>query len=105
VKLKGGVKVEGVSPEIVLAIHAAETVYRERGYDFVVTSILDGKHSAKSLHYVGKAFDCRTRHVPAGERLALLAALKGALGAEFDVVLEKDHVHIELDPKPKSIPV
>lgn len=103
-KLKPGVKVTGVSPEIAVALQVAEGVYRELGHELVVTSLLDGKHSPRSLHYVGRAFDCRTREMPPDVQNRLVARLREALGAEFDVVLESDHAHVELDPKPKAMP-
>jgi hypothetical protein len=104
VRLKTGVKMEGVQPEIVLALCVADAVLRSKGFDLVVTSIADGKHSANSLHYSGRAADVRSRDIPVGERHAVREALEFALGQEFDVVLEKDHYHIELDPGPKEIP-
>lgn len=77
----------------------------------VVTSIHDGRHGRNSLHYRGKAMDVRFL----GQRPGGIVArdhvvqkdkayrwqdrLRRILGADFDVVLEKDHLHIELDPK------
>ena len=67
----------------------------------------DGVHKPSSLHYpensptlLGRAIDLRTFDVPK-ERLtnALLPSLRLLLGTDFDVVLEKDHIHLEYDPK------
>jgi hypothetical protein len=99
VLLKPGVKLCGVSPEIVLALQVCETIYRQFGYELTVTSIRDGKHKNNSLHYVGKAVDLRTRNVDSDMREKLRVALQAALGAEFDVILEKDHFHCEFDVK------
>jgi hypothetical protein len=71
----------------------------ETGAEAVITSGKDGVHSEKSLHYSGKAFDFRTRHVEDDELLKVVKALKAQLGPDFDVVLEIDHLHVEWDPK------
>jgi hypothetical protein len=104
VRLKTGVKLEGVRPEIVLALCVADSLFRSKGYDLVVTSIADGKHSPNSLHYRGLAADLRSRDIPAARHHQMRESLEVALGDEYDVVLEKDHFHIELDPGPKVIP-
>jgi hypothetical protein len=36
---------------------------------------------------------------------AVYLKLKESLGEQFDVVLESDHIHVEWDPKDKSISV
>ena len=66
----------------------------------------NGVHSAKSLHYpancpggLGLALDLRTRDV--GERWAFL--LDQELGPGWDVIYEKDHIHIERDYKKKPL--
>ena len=98
-KFKDGVKVFGVRPELVLAMMTVNTVYVDEGYEFVITSVVDGKHSRTSLHYSGGAFDCRIWGIPEHNRQGFVKLLKLALTDEFDVVLEKDHIHIEFQPK------
>lgn len=50
-----------VSPIIERAITIVDAVsVAMTGKEIVVTSILDGVHSSKSLHYKGLAFDMRT---------------------------------------------
>lgn len=67
-----------------------------------ITSANDSKHGDASLHYKNLAFDIRIYNITGkvhheaelwAERLAV------ALGPEYDVVLEKDHLHIEFDPE------
>jgi len=78
----------------------AESVYRDRGYDCVVTSAIDGVHSHGSRHYSGLAVDLRTRNIDAEDmKRMVFNDIKHALGADFDVVLEETHLHIEFDPK------
>jgi len=103
-RLKAGVDLRGVQPEILIAIVVADGVYSEAGHDAVITAVRDGKHKDGSLHYRGQAFDLRT--VAAGmspeksERIA--SKLRAALGPQFEVVVETDHIHVEFDPKDKA---
>jgi len=97
--IKKGVKIKGLQPEILLAITEAREVYRELGADLIITSLLDGKHMPGSFHYKGLAVDLRTRHLTKPDRALAAARLRVALGPEYDVVLEKTHIHLEYDPK------
>ena len=100
--LKLGVDIRGIAPECVLGILITAQVYEARGVPLVLTSVKDSKHSEKSLHYVGRAFDCRlpSRYTHSEETdVHVYAELREALGMQFDVVLEPDHIHVEWDPK------
>ena len=98
--IKPGVKAKGLQPEILLAIQEAREVYRGLAdADLIVTSLLDGRHSTNSLHYKGLAVDLRTRHLDETDRAAVAKAIRSALGDEYDVVLERTHIHVEFDPK------
>lgn len=68
------------------------------GRDAQFTSIVDGKHSAKSLHYVGLAVDLRTWYIPKKELEDFAVQLRTDLGPDYDVVVEKTHIHIEFQP-------
>ncbi len=96
--IKSGVKAKGIQPEILLAIQEARAVYQEIGAVFVITS-LTRRTNPESLHYEGLAFDCRTRHLSVDERSLAAGRLRVALGPDYDVVHEKDHIHVEFDPK------
>ncbi len=97
--LKPGVRLTGIRPELLIAVIAAERVYEESGHDFTITGCVEGKHSIGSLHYAGAAIDVRTRDIPAAEVEKLAARVRECLGLDFDVVLEKDHLHMEHQPK------
>jgi hypothetical protein len=96
--LKRGVKVGGLKPETVLAISISHSIYLKHSYELTVTSIMDGKHSKNSLHYNGYAFDLRTNNLKGNDATLITNELSEALGDDYDVVLEKDHIHVEYDP-------
>jgi len=63
----------------------------------VVTSIREGTHGYASFHPSGRAFDLR---FPVNVNIKqFVERLKKHLGADFDVVLESTHIHVEYDPK------
>jgi hypothetical protein len=100
-KVKPGVRPDGVRPETLYAIMVADSLFRARGGECTVTSLCEGKHSQNSLHYVGRAVDLRIRDVASKDTVipAIVRDLKEALGAAYDVILEPTHIHIEFDPK------
>ena len=99
----------GIQPELLLAISLVLEVYRRASLDFVITSLNDSKHSWTSLHYAGAAVDFRT-HDSLGSQLSqakrdlLVEEIKRALGfsPDYDVIGEKDHIHLEYQPKWKN---
>jgi hypothetical protein len=97
-KLKPGVKLEGVQWQMFDAAIKVEEVYNNLGHELTITSASEGHHGPRSLHYKGRALDFRTRTVPLSQRQKILKSVKAKLGPDFDVVLEKDHLHLELDP-------
>jgi hypothetical protein len=98
-KIKPGVNITGIKPEIALAAIVAQTVFALHDRELVLTSALDGKHGFGSLHFSGTALDLRTRDLEPNEPLLIADELREALGGQFDVVLEKDHIHMEFQPK------
>jgi len=101
VKLKSDVKVTGLRPEMLLALMAASAVYRKHDHELVVTSLLDGAHAKTSLHYAGCAADLRTTaaHIPPSTIDAIAAEIRMALTADYDVIVERDHIHLEFQPR------
>ena len=56
-RIKPGVDLRGIQPEMTIAMSVAKEVYYGMGgtawiKDFTLTSALDGTHSVGSLHYV-----------------------------------------------------
>mgnify|MGYP001097663456 CR=1 FL=1 len=97
--LKPDVRITGLRPEILLAIVIAERAYAEVGCELMLTSGIEGQHSVGSLHYAGSAVDLRTLNVPTGKLQPLIEKIRVAVGPDFDVVLESNHLHIEFQPK------
>lgn len=100
--IKTDVITDGVQEPIWYALGVADQMYSEFGAQLVVTSLVDGVHpDLKNIHGRGFAADLRISDLE-GERPKEirdeLAQRLYSLG--YDVVLEKDHIHIEWDPKP-----
>lgn len=100
IKLKPGVRITGVQPQLTLAIGITYSVFRQNSVtELVITSVSDGQHSRQSLHYVGHAFDIRISELAQDTRVSLVSDMKNCLGEEFDVILEDTHIHVEWQPK------
>lgn len=100
-RLKPGVKLTNLSPQITLAAVIAYGVYREHDTEFVITSCNDGKHKEDSFHYKGNAIDIRTKNF-FGDKHALRLEIAQRLGTDFDVLFEgegteSEHLHLEYD--------
>lgn len=97
-RLKQGVRVRGVQPEILLGLAMLEREFDALGHELVVTSLLDGTHKRGSLHYEGLAADIRRRDLSAQECELILRDGRRRLGECFELLLESDHFHLELSP-------
>ena len=107
-KLKEGASLRGVQWQMFYAALIIEGVLQKSGYECVITSGTDGQHGVgpskpgkadKTLHDDGLALDIRNRTIPVPEREPIRKDIAQALGPDYDVVLEKDHFHLEFDPK------
>ena len=96
IRIKRGVRIHGIKAEIVLALVVADQVYAELGHDLMITSVIDGRHLRASIHYSGGAVDLR---LPGNDGTAARNRIARRVGGDFDVILEKDHIHIEWQPK------
>ena len=97
---KTGVGIENATPQLIIGLIVAQYVYDSFGITLVVTSVYDGSHSVRGLHPRGRAADLRTRHFPDELKVdTVVTRLKQSLPAGFDVIQEKDHIHMEYDPK------
>ena len=104
-KLKTGIRparIAGLRPEIQFAAISAAFLFDALNYKtLTITSGVDGKHSRASKHYSGQAIDIRTAAAGITRKRAgeIAVMLRQDLGAEYDVVAETTHIHIEYDPK------
>ncbi len=97
---KPGVKIFGITPELMTGLLVADGIYHAQGFKMVVTSVVDGRHSLTSLHYAGQAADLRTRNMGTDDTKQEIGNLiRESLTSEFDVVVEKTHIHLEFQPK------
>lgn len=96
--IKPGVRIRGISNEMLLGIMVAQSVFENFKEDMTITSITDGDHKAGSLHHTGEAVDLRSRDIEGNVLVQIVAQLRQHLGGYFDVVVETDHIHVEYDP-------
>jgi hypothetical protein len=101
---KEGVRLQGLKPQMLIALQVVEEELGKMGVDTWITSANDSDHKKGSKHYEGSALDFRTRHIGGlGKSLATSVAKRIAhLG--FDVLYEaggtpNEHLHVEYDPK------
>ena len=94
-KIKPGV----ILPPIVKALLVVNDILEDHQFEFVITSMLDGKHKPGSLHYEGAAFDFRSRHMTMYMKQLIATEIRDKLGPDFDVIVEYTHFHVEVDAK------
>lgn len=94
------VRIQGIRPELLLALLIVSDLCRVQGLIAIVTHILDGLHMHNSLHYTGAAFDfvidLTSDHEP------WVVELRERLGVAFDVVDEGTHIHVEYQPHDRA---
>jgi hypothetical protein len=95
--------VNGVHPEMLIAMFIANEVYNElMGQGVTIYSVTDGVHKSY-VHPHGYAIDLRTRHDTGTEQWAkstkeaLAEEMRRRLTKEYDVVVEDTHIHLEFD--------
>jgi len=98
-QFKSGVVMWDMHPSITDAMPALDRVSVALvGRDALITTARDGTHSKTSLHYKGRAVDLRINDIPRTIWDQYRDNLAAALGDDWDVVLEPDHIHVEFDP-------
>lgn len=93
------INLNGVCAPLSMALNTFDAIVSKYGVDTTITSANDGKHSYGSLHYIGHAVDLRIW----GIEKELVDIKKQFLSRypnnQFDFVIEKDHIHLEFQPK------
>jgi hypothetical protein len=79
----------------------ADELWREYDEELVVTSGIDGTHSAGSYHYYGYAYDFRTRYFSEEQSkniaIELQTRLDDAIPKMYKVVWEPTHIHVQAE--------
>ena len=89
-----------VKHEICRAMEILDVIHQDLvGRDAEFTSIVDGVHSLKSLHYIGQACDMRIWYLSPTNITVFVFRATSELGLDYDVVLKTDHLHTEFQPK------
>ena len=94
-KIKKGVVLAGLQIPMRTVLKKADRLWKQKGKELVITSGLEGTHSAGSLHYYGYALDFRTRYFTAIQCVQLQRSLATALGPEYVVLFEGNHMHVQ----------
>jgi len=95
--LKPGVDISQLKPQIRKKLTLINNIFQKYRDEMVITSTYGGNHAPGSLHYAHLAIDLR---LPARNNNIepLSTDIRSALGSDYDVILETDHIHIEYDP-------
>lgn len=100
ISILDNVELTGLQTPTLLAMMIVQGICIKMNVDANITSVMDGVHSLKSLHYAGFAFDVVFNPRGAeGNIVTLYFLIVDALTPEFDVVSETTHIHIEYQPK------
>jgi hypothetical protein len=110
-KVKRGVKLEGLKIQMRYVLIEAEALWLEFGQECVITSATEYVppyenlreenkliHSPGSLHYYGYAVDLRTHYFDEVDKVRIAAKLQKRLNkvsSQYKVILEQTHIHIQ----------
>jgi hypothetical protein len=98
IQVKNGVVLKEVNDVLLKILDGIDRVFLVHGTIPTITSLNDGTHMKGSLHYKNAAVDLRVIDIPQVEWAGIRSNLAKILGPMFQVILEKDHIHIETSP-------
>ena len=98
INFKKGVRLRGLQPEMLTAIDILAEVFERNNLPLTLTSAREGNHGSHSHHYKGLAVDIRVWDI-ADSVDAYASYMREALGPDYEVVVESDHIHVEFDPQ------
>jgi len=96
-KIKEGVIMQGLQLPMRKVLKKAALLWRNQREELVITSALDGTHSAGSYHYYGYALDLRTRYFTTTVSAELAKTLQFQLGEAYTVLFEGNHIHVQFN--------
>jgi len=94
--IKAGVDISRLNREIRRTLPKVQKVLDEWSEELEITSTYEGNHGEGSLHYSNDAYDMG---LPKYNPVGVAANCRTALGKDFDIEGEDDHIHIEYDPE------
>ena len=110
-KIKRGVKLEGLKIQMRYVLIEAEALWKEFGQECVITSgteyVPDWSHlkedntlihSPGSLHHFGYALDFRTHYFSEVDKIRIVAKLQSRLNkisSRYTCRLEQTHIHVQ----------
>lgn len=94
--LKPGVSLSDLKRPVRRELNKLDKYFWSKKDVLIIKSTNEGSHMPSSLHYADLAIDIG-RPYPFEEYK--IGEIIEMLGKNFDVVVEKDHIHIEFDPK------
>jgi hypothetical protein len=97
IELKKGISLNGVQAPVLFGLMVLDGVIALHSVPTVVTSCTEGKTHKGLAHYVGAAVDVRSRELTISQQNGVKAAFDSAQNGEMDLVIEKDHFHLEWD--------
>ena len=100
VKFKTGVVLHLLRQPIVDLLNFLAKIAKEIQTNIIITSMNDGKHREGSFHYINLAVDIRIWNLPSFRTAENLTNLIRGLHENYDVILEKNHIHVEWDDRP-----
>ena len=100
-KLKNSVRFYNINYPALTVFRAVLDLWKELvpAINPVLTSANDSRHTTNSKHYSDLGWDFRTNNLPRATAELATQRLVEILGTNYDVILEKDHLHVEYDEK------
>ena len=98
IEVKPRVILRGLNKKMLPVFLKAPDIWRKHGKNMVITSGLEGKHCKNSRHFAGMALDLRSLNLDRNARSQVRNELAGALGSEYWILMENDHIHVEYNP-------
>jgi uncharacterized protein YcbK (DUF882 family) len=99
VRVKKNVVFKAIRREVIELLDALDQISNGMDKDIWITSANDGVHRKNSYHYKNLALDIRIWNLTKIEIEQSMIDLVNYLGSYYDIVLEKDHIHIEFDER------
>lgn len=96
-RFKEGVSLTGLQPEALFGIDKCLDIFHSNDLPMTLTSCRDGRHSQHSHHYKGLAWDIRVWDIQ-DQIEPYCMMIRDALGPDYQVINERNHIHVEYDP-------